>query len=104
MKNPFEQTQYSNFIQTPGDINLKGMGASGIQDIFDFLKKQIILRQESIRAGYIDGFQLENIPSFVDVNSLLADSPSSAFNAQVTIVDAVKQFFADHNFINNPEL
>jgi hypothetical protein len=97
MKNPFEQTQYSNFIQTPGDINLKGMGASGIQDIFDFLKKQIILRQESIRSAYIDGFQLENIPPFVDVTSLLADSPSSAFNAQITIVDAVGQFFIEHN-------
>ena len=55
MQNPFEQTQYSNFIQIPGNLNLRGMGSSGIAELFTFLKNQVSLRQEAVKAAYIDG-------------------------------------------------
>ena len=98
MQNPFEQTQYSNFIQIPGNLNLRGMGSSGIAELFTFLKNQVSLRQEAVKAAYIDGIISDTSQFiFVDLSGVSADTPSSIYNSKLILIDAVQQFFVSHS-------
>ena len=92
MKNPFDITQYSNNLTLKSDINLSGLGVSGIYAIFNFIIKEVTIRQEAIRAAYINGITSEQ-PFFTNVNSIIWDSPESITNSCFIVTNAIKQFY-----------
>ena len=92
MKNPFDITQYSNNLTLKSDINLSGLGVSGINAIFNFIIKEVTIRQEAIRAAYINGITSEQ-PFFTNVNSIIWDSPESITNSCFIVTNAIKQFY-----------
>lgn len=96
MKNPFDITQYSNNLTIKSDINLSGIGVSGIGSIFSFLIREIKIRQESIRSGYISGIADETL-RFVDVDKISWDTPESISNSCNIIISSINQFYKSGN-------